>query len=175
MRYVALLRGINVGRHRRISMADLRRVLENAGLDDVSTYLQSGNVLFMGKGPEARLASTLEQAIREELAPGVSVILRSKTELARIASTNPFERHDPAKLHVTFLDTRPTAARARTLDPELAAPDEFRLRGRELYLHYPKGYGRSKLTNAYFEKQLRVVATTRNWRTVTTLAELVGG
>jgi len=174
MRYVALLRGINVGRHRRISMSDLRRVFEDVGLEDVSTYLQSGNVLFAGKGSAAPLASRLERAIHAELVPGVSVLLRSRAELAKIATSNPFAGHDTSKLHVTFLGKRPTAARARTLDPELAAPDEFRLHSRELYLHYPKGYGRSKLTNAYFEKQLGVVATTRNWKTVTTLAELAG-
>jgi len=175
MRYVALLRGINVGRHRRISMSDLRRVFEDVGCEDVSTYLQSGNVLFAGKGSGARLASRLERAIHAELAPGVSVLLRSRAELARIASSNPFTGHDMSKLHVTFLEKRPPAARARALDPELAEPDEFRLRGRELYLHYPNGYGRSKLTNAYFEKQLGVVATTRNWKTVTALAEGAGG
>lgn len=175
MRYVALLRGINVGRHRRISMADLRRVFEDAGLEGVSTHLQSGNVLFAGKGPGARLTARLERAIEDELAPGVSVLLRSKSELAKIVAANPFDGHEVSKLHVTFLAKRPTATRARALDPELGAPDEFRLHGRELYLHYPKGYGRSKLTNAYFEKQLGVVATTRNWRTVTALAELARG
>lgn len=156
-------------------MADLRRVFEDAGLEDVSTYLQSGNVLFASKRSGARLASSLERAIHEELAPGVSVLLRSKTELAQVVAANPFEGREVSKLHVTFLEKRPGPARARTLDPDLAAPDEFRLRGRELYLHYPNGYGRSKLTNAYFEKQLGVAATTRNWRTVTALAELAGG
>jgi uncharacterized protein (DUF1697 family) len=175
MRYVALLRGINVGRHRRISMGDLRGVFEELGLDDVSTYLLSGNVLFASGLPAARLTARLERAIAEELAPGVSILLRTKRELAKVAAANPFGSHDVSTLHVTFLEKRPSAARARTLDPELGAPDEFRLLGKEIYLRYPHGYGRSKLTNAYFEKQLGVAATTRNWKTVTALAELAGG
>ena len=171
MRCVALLRGINVGRHRRVSMADLRGLFESLGLDDVSTYLQSGNVLFESTMPTTRLGSLLERSIAEELAPGVSVLLRTRSELAKIEAANPFGGKDVSNLHVAFLEKRPAAARVRELDPELGAPDEFRLQGKEIYLHYPNGYGRSKLTNGYFEKQLGVVATTRNWKTVTALAE----
>ena len=173
MRYVALLRGINVGAHRRVSMTDLRRVFEELGFGGVSTHLQSGNVLFEGKGSAARLEAKLERAIDERLAPGVSVLLRTRTELARIATANPFASREASKLHVTFLEKRPPRGRAAALDPAVGAPDEFQLVGREIYLHFPGGYGRSKLSNAYFEKQLGVVATTRSWKTVTALAELV--
>jgi uncharacterized protein (DUF1697 family) len=87
---------------------------------------------------------------------------------------NPFVKgkKDPTKLHVTFLAENPARAKVSKLDPERAEPDEFRVVGRQVYLHCPNGYGRSKLTNAYFEKQLGVPATTRNWRTVTKLGEL---
>jgi len=153
-------------------MADLRRLVEELGFGDVSTHLQSGNVLFEATSGAGRLEPRLERAIAEGLAPGVSVVVRTRTELAKVVAANPFTGRDLSKLHVTFLQERPSRARAATLDPGFGAPDEFRVLGRELYLHFSDGSGRSKLSNAYFEKQLGVVATTRNWRTVTALAEL---
>jgi len=156
-------------------MADLRGLFDELGFGDVSTHLQSGNVLFEGKGSARQLETKLERAIGERLAPGVSVLLRTKAQLARVVTGNPFASREISKLHVTFLEKPPPRGRATALDPAVGTPDEFRLVGREIYLHYPGGYGRSKLSNAYFEKQLGVVATTRNWKTVTALAELAGG
>lgn len=156
-------------------MSDLRKVFADLGLDDVSTYLQSGNVLFESSASVRDLKRRLEQEIGERLATGVSVLLRTKRELATIVEANPFAKQDVSKLHVTFLEKRPAKARAEALDPAEGAPDEFRLRGREAYLYFPGGYGHSKLSNAYFEKKLGVVATTRNWKTVTSVAKLAGG
>jgi len=175
VRYVALLRGINVGAHRRISMADLRSLFDELGCAEARTYLQSGNVVFESNRSASRLAPALERAIADRLAPDVSVLLRAKSELTKVTDANPFAAHEQSKLHVTFLAKRPTRGRAAALDPTAGAPDEFRLLGRELYLYYPGGYGRSKLSNAYFEKALGVAATTRNWKTVTALAELLRG
>lgn len=171
--YVALIRGINVGRHRRVSMADLRDVFAAIGADDVVTHLQSGNVVFDSPSGARKLVSAIEREIGARLDLDVSVLLRTPVELSRIVAGNPFATEtDHKKLHVAFLEAPPSRGRVGALDPKRVAPDEFRVAGRHVYLHYPTGYGRSKLTNDYLEKQLSVRATMRNWKTVTALAGL---
>jgi uncharacterized protein (DUF1697 family) len=174
--HVALLRGINLGARNKISMADLRALFEALGHDEVATHLQSGNVVFKSAGGKpADLIRAIEKRIKSDLGLDVTVLLRSKAQLAKVAAGNSFaaREKDPAKLHVTFLAETPARSRVRDLAPDPGGSEEFRIAGREVYLHYPDGYGRSKLSNAWFEKQLGVAATTRNWRTVTKLAELV--
>jgi uncharacterized protein (DUF1697 family) len=175
--YVALLRGINLGAKKRVSMTDLRALFTSLGAEDVTTYVQSGNVVFKSGEGSAKLAAGIERRIRRDLGLTVTVLLRTKPQLAKVVTGNPFAKRvkDPTKLHVTFLAETPNRSRVRRLDREHGEPDEFRVVGREVYLHCPNGYGRSKLTNAYFEKELGVAATTRNWKSVTKLAELAGG
>jgi uncharacterized protein (DUF1697 family) len=174
--YVALLRGINLGAHKKVSMSDLRALFTDLGAEDVATYVQSGNVVFRSGDSAGELTQALEKRIRRDLCHDVNVLLRTQRQLAELVAGNPFadRTSELTKLHVTFLADKPDPARVRKLDPRLAEPDEFRVIGQEVYLHTPNGYGRSKLSNAYFEKQLDVSATTRNWRTVTKLAELAG-
>ncbi len=173
-RYVALLRGINLGGHNKVSMPDLRALFASLGAEDVATYVQSGNVIFTSADGPGKLTKAIEQRIRRDLGLTVTVVLRTRAQLAKVLTGNPFadDGREPATLHVTFLAEKPDRARVRKLDPARAEPDEFRVIGQEIYLHCPNGYGRSKLTNGYFETQLGVGATTRNWRTVTKLAEL---
>jgi len=172
--YAALLRAVNLGALNKVSMGDLRALFEALGYEDVATYVQSGNVVFKGRGDAASLTRAIERRIERELGLPIAVILRSKTQLARIASNNPFVRHetDPTRLHVTFLTDTPPRPAARELHAGDFAPDALHVKGKEVYLHTPRGYGRTKLSGAFFEKRLGVVATTRNWRTVTKLAEL---
>jgi uncharacterized protein (DUF1697 family) len=174
--YVALLRAVNVG-GRRVSMADLRALFADLGAGEVSTYLQSGNVVFSSGEKRGPLTSAIEERIRRDLGLDVIVLLRTSEQLAKVLAGNPFSGTgtEPSALHVTFLAESPQRKHVGGLDHERGAPDEFRVVGQEVYLHCPNGYGRSKLTNAYFEKQLAVAATTRNWRTVTTLSELAAG
>jgi uncharacterized protein (DUF1697 family) len=174
--YVALLRGINLGARNKVSMVDLRALLADLGAEDVATYVQSGNVVFRSANNPGKLTDAIEKQIRRDLGLDVTVLVRTQRQLAKLAAANPFAHDvsDPTKLHVTFLADKPDQARVRKLDPTLFKPDELRVIGQEVYLHCPNGYGRSKLSNAYFEKQLDVRATTRNWRTVTKLAELAG-
>ncbi len=167
--YVALLRGINLGARNRIAMADLREVFGALGAEDVSTYLQSGNVAFRSTKSAVDLERAAERRIADDLGLDVAVLVRTGAQLAKLEAGNPF---NPAESHVTFLAEKPDRARVRALDPARGAPDELRVVGREVYLRCPNGYGRSKLTNAFFEKQLGVRATTRNWKTVTELARL---
>lgn len=172
--YVALLRAINLGSRNKIAMADLRSLFAALEAEDVTTYVQSGNVVFRsGARKPVDLTEAIEQRIRRDLGLDVRVLLRTRAELATVVAGNPFTDGEPdANLHVTFLAETPSRTRIRDLDPQSAPPDELHVAGREVYLRCPNGYGRSKLTNAFFEKRLGVAATTRNWRTVTKLAEL---
>jgi uncharacterized protein (DUF1697 family) len=173
--YVALLRGVNLGARNKLPMADLRALFADLGHEDVATYVQSGNVVFKSEvGNATELTKTIERRITRDLGLSITVVVRTKGQLARVAADNPFaaSETEPTKLHVTFLATAPSRAHVSELEASKFAPDEFRLVGKEIYLHTPQGYGRTKLSGAYFEKQLGVAATTRNWRTVTRLAEL---
>jgi uncharacterized protein (DUF1697 family) len=172
--YVALLRGINLGARNKVSMANLRALVESAGGEDVSTYVQSGNVVFESSVSAADLTRGIEQQIKRDLGLDVTVLVRTKAQLAKVLVGNPFAGGgtDPKKLHVTFLADAPDRDRVREIEAKPFEPDEFHVAGLEVYLHCPNGYGRSKLSNMYFEKQLDVPATTRNWNTVTNLVEL---
>ena len=173
--YAALLRGINVGRNKRIGMADLRALVESLGHESVRTHLQSGNIVFDTPQRSAKpLEGALEKAIAAELGMDVTVIVRRSDELAAVVDASPFEGRtdDPKQLHVAFLSEAPKAAAVKGFGAEDFAPDELEVIGREVHLLYPKGYARTKLTNAVLEKRLGVRATSRNWRTVTALADL---
>ena len=173
--FVALLRGINVGGKVMIPMAELRSSLGALGLEDVVTYVQSGNVVFRtSSGDAPDLAVRIEEQVASDFGFGVAVLLRTPSELKAIAAENPFlsGKADPSQLHVMFLDREPGADAAAQLDPARSPPDEFALQGREVYLRLPNGAGRSKLTIDYFEKRLGVRATTRNWRTLSKVVEL---
>jgi uncharacterized protein (DUF1697 family) len=176
--WVALLRGINVGGQKAVSMERLRGSFAAMGCSDVKTYVQSGNVVF-ATAPDTHDALTrkIEEGIRRDFGFSVIVILRTAKELQKIVKTNPFpseEGIEPAKLHVTFLAKAPNKAALKNLEKLATSPDRFRLIGREIYLYCPEGYGRTKLSNNAFEKKLSVAATTRNWKTTTALCEMAG-
>jgi uncharacterized protein (DUF1697 family) len=176
--YVLLLRGINVGGHNRLPMADLTDLVSGLGLGDVRTYLQSGNVVCTGTGPPEIVAGTVSAAIREQRSLTVPVVARTGVEWGVLVAANPFvgDEEDPKKLHVTFLAGPPApegVAGLEAREPEFT-PDRFAVVGPDVYLHFPGGYADAVLQNALLEKQLGQVATTRNWRTVTSLAELAG-
>ena len=173
--FIALLRGINVGGKTVIPMPELKSSFAAMGLEDVSTYIQSGNVVFSGPTGDAQsLAVAIEERIAETFGHSTTVLLRTPAELAEIAGSNPFLDRDAdrSKLHVVFLSGSPDANAVAELDPARSPPDEFAVRRREIYLHLPNGAGRSKLTIDYFEKRLGVRATARNWKTVNKLLEL---
>jgi uncharacterized protein (DUF1697 family) len=155
-------------------MDDLRALVHALGGDDVQTYVQSGNVVFKSSAPTAELASGIERGIQRKLGLDVTAMVRTKEQLAQVVRGNPFARRGTAstELHVTFLEHDPDPDRVAQLGERRFEPDRFAVVGADVYLHCPNGYGRSKLSNAFFERQLGVPATTRNWKTVTTLATL---
>ncbi len=175
MRHVALLRGINVGGKNKLPMATLVEMFRVEGAAGVTTFIQSGNVVFDAPVKLAgAIGAGVERRIEQQLSLRVPVVLRSAAELAAAVERNPFvaARVDEDELHVMFLAARPTPAQARALDPARSPGDQFALVGRDLYLRLPNGVARSKLTNAYFDKALATVSTARNWRTVLKLLEL---
>jgi uncharacterized protein (DUF1697 family) len=176
--FAALLRGINVGGKNRVPMAELRAALESLGLEDVVTYIQSGNVVF--KSParsEGAVAADLERQVTKVFGVKAAVLLRTPAQLKKIAAANPYvgKGTDLSKLHVVFLDEAPARSKIEKLDPNRSVPDEFSVRGREIYLRLPNGLGRSKLTIDWFERGLAVRATARNWKTLSKLLELTRG
>jgi len=173
-----MLRGINVGGNNMIKMEALRALVTGLGHAEVATYIQSGNVIFQSQaGAPARVIGGIEAGINETFGMAIAVILRTREELAGVVRDNPFLTRgtDPATLHVIFLNEAPDPARLARLDPPQVAPDECRVWGTKFSARYPNGYGRTKMTNTFFEGRLGVRGTARNWKTVTKLLELAGG
>jgi uncharacterized protein (DUF1697 family) len=170
-----MLRGVNVGARNKIKMKDLEALFGDLGHTSVVTYIQSGNVVFKArsKSPTA-LARGIEERLARDLGLEVTVLVRTKDDLAGVVRGNPFLRAgaDTARLHVTFLAEKPDAALARAVEGFDAGADELKVVGREVFLHCPDGYGNTKLNNGFLEKKLDTRATTRNWNTVMKLLEL---
>jgi uncharacterized protein (DUF1697 family) len=174
--YVALLRGINVGGKHTLPMKDLAKIVCDCKCSDVRTYIQSGNVVFAASPAASRtLPALIAKKIEERFGFPAPVILRTGDELARILRGNPFLRAGAPEraLHVYFLADLPSASAVKSLDPNRSAPDEFRVVGREIYLHVPNGMGRTKLTSTYFDSKLSTVCTARNWATVNMLLQMM--
>ena len=165
---------MNLVRHSRVSMPALRDLLTELGYEDVRTYLQSGNVVLTSPKAPARLAKELEQAIADELGVTPRVVVRTRTELAAVVRRDPFGSvaTDPKRYQVTFLSAKPRAAVVRELSSADFAPERVEISGREIYAWHPNGLQRSKLARALTDERLGVVATARNWNTVTKLLEL---
>ena len=173
---VALLRGINVGGKNKLPMADLVAIFREAGCDDVRTYIQSGNVVFRaGPALVGDIPSLISTSIMDQFGYRIPLVTRTASEFQRIVQANPFAEigAEANKLHVLFLADLPDRARVEALDPNRSPGDEFAVLGREIYLHCPNGVARTKLTNAYFDSGLSTTSTSRNWRTVGKLLEMV--
>ena len=173
---VALLRGINVGGKNKLPMADLAAMFREAGCDDVRTYIQSGNVVFRSDPVLAGvIPSLISASIMDQFGYRVPVVTRTASEFQEIVQANPFAEtgSEANKLHVMFLAALPDSAHVEALDPNRSPGDEFAVLGREVFLHFPNGVARSKLTNAYFDSSLSTTSTSRNWRTVGKLLEMV--
>ncbi|MEP6888981.1 MAG: DUF1697 domain-containing protein [Nitrospirales bacterium] len=174
-KYVALLRGINVGGKNKLPMKRLATMFTDVGCSDVETYIQSGNVVFAAPSSVAKsLPSAIAAAITGQFGCRVSVVIRSAKELADVVDNNPFLKRgvDTGTLHVAFLVSVPDAKHVAELDGRRSPGDAFEIRGRHIYLRMPNGMARSKLTNDYFDRTLKTTSTLRNWNTVQKLLEM---
>ena len=171
--YIAMLRGINIGPHKRIKMERLRSSFAGLGFDSVQTYIQSGNVVFKaGRASASNLCKKIEGQLIADFGFQVSVILRTSEEMEKIVRGNPLLKEkgvDPAKLHVAFLSEAPASAALAKLSALTLAPDRVRFLDKELYLYFPNGTSGSSLWKHPLDRVLSVVTTTRNWNTVSQL------
>ena len=163
--YVALLRAINVAGTGKLPMERLRELCEGCGFDSVATYIASGNVIFASKLAETRVRRKLEEALAAELGQPVGVHLRTPAQLESILDRNPFRRVEPARVLVLFLEE--AVADDALADLKIPGREEVRPSGREVFIHYPDGQGRSKLKVPFAK-----TGTGRNLNTVRKLLEL---
>ena len=174
---VSLFRGINVGGNRLVKMADLKAMHEILGLKNVTTYIQSGNVIFTTEDTNTvRLQKEIENAFEEKFGFHSHTLVRSALDLQEIVAKNPFQGQDDKEakwIVVVFLANQPDTVAQESLLQSYSGPEQIFILGREMYIYYPEGMGRSKLTNTLLEKKLRTVGTARNWNTVLTLQEAV--
>ncbi len=158
-------------------MNELRASFEGLQYSGVTTYIQTGNVLFStGSKSEAAIAAAIEERLADDFGDSPAVILRTVPEFLRIAAASPYAKAgaNPSRHHVTFLATKPTAEALAALKPPASGRDELVVDGREVYVHTPDGYAETKYTGTFLERRLGVVSTTRNWNTVTKLGALAG-
>jgi uncharacterized protein (DUF1697 family) len=171
-----MLRGINVSGQKKVNMQDLKALYEELKLCNISTYIQSGNIVFDAEKRDTdNLARVIEQKLLEKYTFEVPVIVKTVEQLQAIVNSNPFlQRRDveTGSLHVTFLWQDPSPEEAARLLAINAQPDECMVGDRAVYVYCPNGYGRTKLTNTFIESKLHTIATTRNWNTVNKLVAL---
>jgi uncharacterized protein (DUF1697 family) len=170
---ISLLRGVNLAGHHAIKMEALRTLYASLGLQDAQTYVQSGNVVFRTKKAElGSLAGRIESAIEQSFGFRAGVVLRTTSDLRAVLARNPFaNRSDvvPSKFLVGFLATEPTAQARDLIRAMTTTPEEVHIDGRELYIYFPNGMARPKLSTTAIDKALKIVWTGRNWNTVTRL------
>jgi uncharacterized protein (DUF1697 family) len=170
-RYIALLRGINVGGHNKVPMAALRDICESVGCTEVATYIQSGNVVLTSSLDARKLRHALEAAITERLGVSPVVVVRTRQQLADVIAGNPFDKADPDHLHVAFLSEQPDASQVAGLAELDHPPEDIAVLGTEAYFHLPNGLGRAKIPEL-FGRRVKTPATVRNWRTVNKLLQM---
>ncbi len=175
-KYIALLRGINVSGQKIILMKELKEQFEKAKFLNVITYIQSGNIVFDFQPTDSKkLESKIGKLIKKRYGFDVPVMVLTARELKKISKSNNYiikDKEDISKLHLTLLSENPAKEEIDYLMKFESGSDKYYIKGKEIYLFCPDGYGKTKLTNNFLEKKLLVKATTRNWKTVIKLIEL---
>jgi uncharacterized protein (DUF1697 family) len=174
---IALLRGINMGGHKKVAMSELRALAAVVGLTDAKTLLQSGNLIFSASMSPAALELLLEESLLKRLALSTTVFVRRAAALTEIIARNPFideARRDASHLAVLFLKDKPTAKNLAALKDRIAGREYFTAVGRELYAYYPDGFAKTKFTLPLIDRILETTGTGRNWNTVLKLASAAG-
>lgn len=173
-RYICILRGINVGGHRKILMTDLVKLLETIDLKYIQTYIQSGNLVFFSSKKAEELEKEISETIYAKYGFEVEVILRKRSQIQAVVDKNPFLEKDVdiKKLYVTFLKEKPEMKHLLQLSELDIENDSYLVDGKEVYIKYENKLSDSKLNNNVIENKLQVAATTRNWKTIKSLLEL---
>lgn len=172
--YIAILRGINVSGKNKIKMADLKTLLSQNNFEDVQTYIQSGNIVFATTIDDP--ASQLHLLIKQHYGYEVPVLVKTKDEWQSAIANNPFllqKEIDATTLHFTFLATQPSQELIDLLGENKNKSDSFAVGESVIYVHCPDGYGKTKFNNNYFERKLKIAATTRNYKTTMKLEQML--
>jgi uncharacterized protein (DUF1697 family) len=177
-KFVAILRGINVSGQKKIIMTDLQELFKKIGFSNVETYIQSGNVVFDSdsKSSNQDIGKVIKNAIFDNYKFEVPTLVYSYAEISETCKNNPFVKDtsvDITKLHVTFLASVPAADHLETLQAIDTGDEHFVIKDSKIYVYCPNGYGRAKLNNNFIENKLKVEATTRNWKTVNKVLEML--
>lgn len=175
-KYIALLRGINVSGQKKIKMTELKDLFDELGFKDTETYIQSGNVVFSESEPEvSKIEKRISAVIKKKFKFDVQVIVVSPEKISNIIKKNPFikKKIDTDKLYVVFLSEEPLVENIKKLNVMDYSPEEFSINRKIIYLYVPNGYGKAKLNNNFFESKLKVTGSTRNWKTILKLFEMV--
>ena len=168
--YISMLRGINVSGHKMIKMEALRNLYTQLNFKNVQTYIQSGNVIFQSQETKPTdLQQKIAHKILEEFGFEVPVMVKQQLDFENVIHQNPFPNEDLSKVHVTFLSEVPHPENCLKITSVNYTPDKFIVLGNTVYLFCPEGYGKTKLNNTFFESKLKVIATTRNWKTINEL------
>ncbi|MFK7833327.1 MAG: DUF1697 domain-containing protein [Winogradskyella sp.] len=171
--YIALLRGINVGGHKKVPMATLREILANSGLKKVKTYIQSGNVIFQSSAHEAEvLENRIQKSILDHFQFEVPVLVKTTTEFATIFKNCPFTENQKTESYFVLLSKVPSKDLVVEASQKVYPDDTYVILNDSMYLFCAKGYGRAKFNLNYFEKKLKVNATARNYKTMLKLLSL---
>jgi uncharacterized protein (DUF1697 family) len=174
--YISILRGINVSGQKIIKMDALREMYEGLHFTHVQTYIQSGNVVFQFNNPEHKnLEPVITNQIQNKFGFEVPVIVLETAELKNIVLRNPYaadQTKDISYMHITFLSLKPAQIELKKIFQNKAPEEEFTMSEKAVYLYCPNGYGRTKLSNTFFENKLKVKATTRNWKTTLELLKI---
>ncbi len=174
---ISFLRGVNMTGHNKIRMPDLTGLYYDIGLVDPVTYIQSGNVVF-GNPQDllpGKVATLIENGIRDKFGYTVPALIRTSEELKEILLGNPFsdlEGFDPKRLAVIFLYDTPSSKQIERVKNVDYPPDKFKIRGKEIYIYCPDGFGKTKLYTNFFETRMKVIGTARNWNTINTVYEM---
>jgi uncharacterized protein (DUF1697 family) len=174
--YIAILRGINVSGQRLIKMEPLRELFVKMGFEKIATYIQSGSIVFQSiHSDPKKLEKIISAGLKGAFGFNIPVLLLTVEELKAVALNNPFisdDSKDASFLHVTFFSAEPEIDLFENLKNGESPGEVIELEGKAIYLYCPNGYGRTRLTNTFLEKKLKVTATTRNWKTVNALLEM---
>ncbi|MFK5982653.1 MAG: DUF1697 domain-containing protein [Flavobacteriaceae bacterium] len=170
--YIALLRGINVSGHKKILMTDLRTLLEKSGLQNVKTYIQSGNVIFTSSEKKETVATIIFEAIQKKYGWEVPVLVLTSTEIKSVIDNCPFSEGKKEKSYFILLKSNATTETVLETSKLSSPKEEFVITNSCVYIYYDLGAGKSKLGTNFFKKKLKVKATARNFRTMAKLLEM---
>lgn len=176
--FITMLRGVNMTGHNTIKMTRLADMFRQLGYADAETYIQSGNIVFSCQNRNIDyVSSEIRKAILSEFNLNIAVITRTSDEMRKIILANPYLQEpnfDPSKMAVLFLETKPSEEQILKVADIDYPPDKFQIKGCEIYIYCPNGFGKTKLYTNFFEAKMKVIGTARNWNTVNKLLEMAG-